>query len=149
MVDTLIAGGRTAETDAQEWSGELTPLEARAEIDSLEDLQARRRQILPEYAKLRALHGSFGKWDARRKQMLSAIQVSVRMEARQNQEKVTEAYVEQLAHADERYARLVDEGIEGATRYYELETEVSELEEKIRTRELSVMAYTAELRLAR
>jgi len=155
MADTLIAGGvgyaassATTDTDAV-WNGELTAFESRAEIDSLDDLQTRRRQLMPEYAALRALHGSFGKWDARRKQMLSAIQVSVRMEARQREEKVTEAYVEQLAHADDRYAQLVEDGIVGATRYYELETEISEIEEKIRNRELCILAFNAEAKLAR
>jgi hypothetical protein len=148
MNDTLIAGGHTAPA-TETWSGDLTGLESRADLDSLEDLHAQRRQLLPEYAALRALHGTFGKWDARRKQMLAAIYVSVRMDAQAKGEKTTEAYLDALARADERYARLIDEGIDGATRFVELDTQMSEVMEKIRNRELAMSTYTAEVRLGR
>lgn len=154
MTDTILARASSAPlgteaSSSASWSGELTALESRADVDSLDDLHARRRQLLPEYASLRALHGSNGKWDARRKQLLEATKVRVRMEAQQRQEKITEAYVDALAHADDRYALVIDEGIAGATRYVELETAVSEIEERIRTREIALLAYNAEVRLAR
>lgn len=147
MSDSLIAGGYGS--PATDWSGELTALESRADIDSLEDLHTRRRQLLPEYGALRALHGSNGKWDAKRKQMLEAIKVRVRMDARKREEKVTEAYIDALAHADESYDKMITESIVAATRYFELECEMSEIEERIRSRELAILAYNAEARLSR
>ena len=144
MPDTIIAGGGTPETD---WDGALTQLEERAEIDSLDDLQARRRQLLPEYSALRALHGSNGKWDAKRKALLEALKVRARMDATKRGEKVTEGLIDALAHADEQYIAFVDSGIDGATRYVVLETEITEIEEKVRNREFCLTAWSRELAL--
>jgi hypothetical protein len=149
MPDTILAGGSSPQADAESWAGELSALESRAEIDSLESLHVQRRQLLPEYAVLRALHGSNGKWDAKRKQMLEAIKVRVRMEAQQRGEKVTEGYIDALAHADDQYASMIDQAIMGATRYVMLDTEVSEIEERIKSREIELLAYSSEVRLAR
>ncbi len=133
----------------ESWSGELTPLEDRAGIDSLEWLHVQRRQILPEYAMLKARHGSFGKFDFLRKAMLEACKIRARMEAQQKQEKLTESYVDSLGHADPQYVAFIDEGIMQAVRYVELETAMSEIEEKIRNREFCLTAYSRELSLAR
>lgn len=149
MPDTIIAGGRSLAVDMSDFEEELTALESRASLESLESLHQQRRQLLPEYAKLAALHGIGGKWDARRKQYLEAAKIRCRAEASASNSKVTEAYVDALAHADEGYGRLVDEGIASATRYFELRTLMDEIEEKIKNRELSMLAYNAETRLAR
>jgi len=129
------------------WTGELTDLESRASIDSLEDLHARRRQVLPEYATLRALHGSNGKWDARRKALLEAMKLRARMECQQKGEKVTEGLIDAMAHGDPQYVAFIDQGITDGTRYVELETAVSEIEEKIRNRETCLLTYGREISL--
>ena len=144
MPDTIIAGGHSPATD---WAGELTDLEARADIDSLLHLHAERRALLPVYAQLRALHGPNGKWDAKRKQLLEATKIRARMVCQQKQEKVTEGLVDAMAHADEQYVEFIDQGIAGATRYVEMETAISEIEERIRGREFALLAYNAETRL--
>lgn len=126
-----------------------TALESRADVESLDELHAERRALLPEYAALRVLHGQFGKWDNRRKQMLEAIKVRVRMEREAKGEKCTDAIVDAYAHADEQYAAVIDEGITGAARYVELDIRMSEIEERIRNREVSLLAYNAEARLGR
>lgn len=128
------------------WGGELTDLEQRASIDSLEDLHVRRRQLLPEYATLRALHGPGNKWDARRKTMLSAIAIRVRMNPPAGI-KITDDTVDALAHGDDQYVTFVDEGIASHTRYIVLETEMNELEERIRNREFCLTAYGREISL--
>lgn len=129
---------------ADEWGGDLTALESRADVDSLEDLHQRRRQIMPEYSVLRALHGPFGKWDAKRKAMLCAVKVRVRMATQTAAQKITEAAIDDEGHADAQYIRVVDEGIDGATRYAMLDMEISEIEEKIRSREIGLRAYSVE-----
>jgi hypothetical protein len=129
------------------WTGELSALEERADIESLEHLHAERRKLLPEYASLRALHGPNGKWDAKRKAMLEAMKIRARMELTKDGGKTTEAAVDALGHADEQYVRFVDEGVEGATRYVVLETEMSELEELIRNREIALSVYGKEVTL--
>lgn len=148
MTDTIMARDYKAEM-ARVWEGDLTPLEQRAELDSLEDLHVQRRQLLPEYAVLRALHGPSGKWDARRKAMLSAIKVAIRIDAATRQEKMTEAAIDDAAHADAQYLSVVDQGIVGHTRYIELDTQVSELQERIDNRTSSMYAYGKEAGLGR
>lgn len=136
-------------TTAPEYNGELTALESRADIASLEGLHAQRRQLMPEYSTLKALHGNFGKFDHKRKSLLEACKIRARMEMTQKGEKVTEAAVDALGHADQQYVDFIDEGIVGATRYVELETMMSEIEEQIRNREICLLSFNAEARLAR
>ena len=144
MPDTIIAGGRSP---ANDWEGELTALESRADLDSLEGLHVERRQLLPEYAHLRALHGPNGKWDAKRKALLEATKIRARMLCQQRNEKVTEGLIDAMAHADDQYVDFIEEGVSGATRYVQLETAISEIEERIRGREFALLAYNAEARL--
>lgn len=134
---------------APAFNGELTELESRADLDSLEGLQVERRQLLPEFAPLKALHGPFGKFDHKRKAMLEACKIRARMEMQQKGEKITEAAVDALGHADGQYIAFIDEGIVNATRYIELDIAVSEIEERIRNREFSLLAFNAEARLGR
>jgi hypothetical protein len=129
------------------WSGELTALEERSSIESLEHLHAERRKLLPEYAQLRALHGTSGKWDAKRKALLEAMKIKARMEMNSRQEKVTEGAVDALAHADEQYVAFIDRSIEDATRFVVVETEVQEIEELIRNREIALSVYGKEVTL--
>ncbi len=130
-----------------EWSGALTDLEQRADTDSLEHLHVERRKLLPEYATLRALHGSNGKWDARRKARLEAAKIQARMDMVKEGEKVTESAVDARGHADEGYVQFIEDGIAGATRFVEVETEVSEIEELIRNREIALSVYGKEVSL--
>jgi hypothetical protein len=124
-------------------------LEDRAGVESLERLHHQRRVVMEQLAPLKAMHGSFGKWDARRKQLLGAIAVRVRSELQARGEKISEGLVDSMTHADPQYERVVDEGIESAARYFRLQTELDEIEERIRSREIALSAYNAELRLQR
>lgn len=127
---------------------ELSALESKAEADSLGDLHARRRQLMVSLAPLRALYGSFGLWDARRKRLLESLKIRARMELiGDNKPKPTEAQIDATAHADEQYARFLDDALTAKIEYLNLETEASELEERIRNREIVLRAYTAEARL--
>lgn len=127
---------------------ELTALESRAEVDSLGDLHARRRQLMQQLAPLQALYGAFGLWDARRKQLLESLKVRARMEL-SGDKKPTEAQIDAAAHADPQYERFLDDSYDAKVQYINLDTELSEIQERVRNRELALMAYAAELRLAR
>ena len=131
----------------QDWAGELTTLEAKAEIDSLEDLQQRRRQLMTEYATLRALHGPNGKWDARRKSMLEAMKIKARMTLKAAGEKITEAMVDAEAHADPQYIAFLDAGDAGAIRYVVVDNEITELQERIEGRRAALYAFAREASL--
>ena len=130
-----------------DWSGELTDLEARASLDSLQGLQEERRQLLSEYSRLRVLHGPSNRWDNLRKNMLSATKIRARMVCEAGQKKITDSLIDDMAHADEQYIRFVDEGVDGAVKYIEAQNKMDELNERIRNREFSMTAYSRELSL--
>ena len=124
-------------------------LEARAGIASLSDLQSKRRAIMQQLAPLRALHGSFGLWDARRKQMLEALKIKALGTLPKANEKTPEWRIDAEAHADEQYAALLDRAESDKIAWLNLETELSEIEEKIKDREASLWVYGREVSLAR
>lgn len=136
-------------TATAEWTGEMTALESRADLDSLTDLQQRRRGLLEQLAPLKALHGYNGVWDAKRKQLLEALKVKHRMQLSAEGTKATEGMIDALAHADDQYAQLLDAAERDKVEFIKLDNELTELEERIRNREFSLLAYNAEARLAR
>lgn len=124
-------------------------IEERAGIDSLGDLHARRRQLLIALAPLAALHGPFGKWDDKRKQMLEAMKVKARMGLTTEGVKITESLVDATAYADEQYARFVDDGISGHIDYLNMNAQMQEIVERISSREAELYVYGKEAGLAR
>lgn len=132
---------------APAWEGDLSALESRAEVDSLEDLHHRRRAVLVQLAPLKALHGPFGTWDAKRKQLLEALKVKHRMEQSAAGVKTTEGLIDALAHADEQYAAFLDQSERDKTDYLLLDNEHTELNERIRSREIGLLAYNSEVKL--
>jgi hypothetical protein len=146
--DRIVAGGYGSTpddlTDAQ-----TSALESRAEVESLDELHHRRRAIVDFIAPLKALHGPFGTWDAKRKQLLEALKVRHRMDLSAQGVKVTEAMVDAYAHADEQYARFLDESEAGKIDYIRTQTRLDEIDERIRSREIGLLAFNAEMRLAR
>lgn len=128
---------------------EVRPIEQRAEVDALGFLHAERRQLLVQLNPLRALHGPGGKWDSKRKALLEAMKVKYRMAFAEAGQKATDAAVDANAHADEQYVRFVDEGITGHIDYLRLQNDYDELTERIRSREIELLAYNGELKLAR
>lgn len=131
------------------WGGELTALESRADIDSLEDLHERRRQIVAANKRLVALHGNFGLFDNFRKKMLECEKVRVRMDLTAKGVKTTETMIDAEAHASEPYARFLDTALDEKIEHIRVSNELSEIEERIRARELALTAYSRELALAR
>jgi len=129
-----------------DFSGELTERENRAEVCSLEALHVERRQLMPLYCALKALHGPANNWDKRRKCLLSAIKIRVRMSPAPSG-KWTDAGVDDAAHADEQYVRFVDEGIATATQYAELDIRMTEISERIDDRRNGLFLYSAEAKL--
>lgn len=129
---------------------EVRAVEQRAEVDCLGDLHAQRRQLLDVLAPLKALHGPFGLFDDRRKQMLEATKVRARMALSIGREKKpTEAEIDATAYADQQYEKFLDDAYTAKIEYVLLANQLTEIEERIRTRELELMVYSAELKLAR
>lgn len=131
------------------WGGELTALEARAEIDSLEDLQSRRRSLVAQNAHLMARYGNFGMADDFRKRMVEALKVKARMELQQQGSKTTESMIDAAAYGSDEYAAFLDNALSEKMDFLRVQTAIDEINERIRGRELAIMAYNAELKLAR
>jgi phage gp46-like protein len=149
MSDFIVAGGSaTIEHDT------LPPdlvreIEARAGVDALGELHARRRQLLVNLAPLKALHGHNGIWDDKRKAYLECSKVNARMTLTANAQKTTEAAVEAQAYADPEYLKFIDDGIAARIEYITQQNELDEITERIRSREIELLAYNGELKLAR
>lgn len=127
-----------------DWTGQLSRLEERAEADSLEDLQHRRRTLMTANARLIALHGSFGHWDAHRKRMVEAMKVKERMELKARGDKATDDAVDALAHASEQYGQFLDNSLEERAQCLLVLNEISDIEDRIKNREIALRAYTVE-----
>lgn len=147
MPDTIMATGPA--TGGEEWGGELSAMESRAEVDSLEDLQRRRRKLVTENARLIALYGPFGLFDARRKQYVEAQKVVARQALLAAGQKATDSGVESEAYGSEAYQSFLDRSLDDRVVYLLVETELSEIAEKIKNRESALFLYGQEVRLAR
>lgn len=149
MPDTLVARGLSAPSSDSSWDGDLTSLEARAEVDSLYDLQSRRRKLIEDNARLLALHGAFGLFDDRRKQMLEAQKVVARHRLAAEGGKVTEGAVDSEAYGSEAYQSLLDRAIDDKIACLRVQNEIDELNERIKNRESALFVYGQETRLGR
>ncbi len=123
---------------------EPSDLEQRAGVDSLEALQTRRRMLIENNTRLFALHGNFGLFDDYRKKMAEAQKIAARMELTKVGTKITEALVDAEAYGGEAYGKFMDTALDEKIEYLKLSTEITEIEESIRTREIELRAYTAE-----
>ena len=124
-------------------------VEERAQIESLETLHAERRTLLVQLAPLKALHGHNGLWDDKRKQYLEARKIESRRALLETGNKPTEAMVDAMAYGSEQYESFLDAGVTARIEYIRLANELSEIEERIRSREIELLAYNSEIRLAR
>ena len=132
-----------------DWDGALSELEARADVDSLPDLQKQRRDKIVANAKLIALHGAFGLFDVRRKQMLEAQKVVARMAFETHGVKATDSRVESEAYGSTAYQNLLDEALDQKIEWVTLDNELTELAEKIKNRESALYVFGQEIKLAR
>lgn len=126
-----------------------TPLEQRAEVNDLEALQERRKDILVEFAPLKAMHGPFGLFDHKRKAMVSGMKIKARLKLIASGGKVTDDIVDAEAHVDPQYLSWLDEQMADKVRFVHLEAELDSLHELIRDRELGLQIHNSEIKLAR
>ncbi len=126
---------------------QLSALEDRANVDGLGDLHARRRQLMLTLAPLKALHGPFGLFDDRRKRLLESLKIRARSTLAEAGAKATEGLVDATAYADPQYERFLDDAYQAKIDYLNAATELSEIEERIKSREIELLSYNAETRL--
>lgn len=128
---------------------EVRAIESRAEVDSLGNLHHRRRQLLGAYAPLKALYGPFGIFDDRRKRLVESLKVRARMALTVDGAKTTEAAVDARAYADEQYEKFLDEALAAKVQYIHMENELSEITERISSREAELYFVGKEMGLTR
>lgn len=129
-------------------NGDLTQLESRADVLSLDALQARRRALMADNARLFALYGPFGHYDDHRKHMVEALKIQERMKLSAGREKKpTETEIDAAAYGSEQYGTFLDTALTEKVEYIRIATEITEIEEAVRSRELEISAYSRELAL--
>lgn len=125
-------------------------VESRADVESLEALQAERRTLLPRFTQLASKFkgGQSASADTKRKQHRAL--VSKRIEAEWKGDKApSEAALERMANADVEHIAFCESIEREFTEYVLLEYRITEIQERIRNRETCLNVYNAELRLAR
>lgn len=146
---TTLAPDRAAEAERRLNEAEPSDLESRAGIRALDVLHAQRRQLMVMLAPLKALHGPFGIWDARRKQLLESLKVRARSALIAQGVKTTETMIDAEAHGDAQYLAFLDQSERDKIEYLHMQTELDEIEEAIRSREIELLAYNSEVKLSR
>lgn len=120
----------------------LGDLEAKIGVLPLEELLAERDTLVKEAADLRARHGPFGTWDSLRKVQLSTVQMLVRAKALEKETKVTEAFIEQTAHAHDDYVAFITQGTTDKARWAVIENQIESINDTIQ-RGNALIRYSA------
>lgn len=124
-------------------------LESRAGVEPLDELLAQRQALVEQVAPLRALYGPFGVWDAQRKVELAKSQAIVRAEALAKGVKVTEAFIDEAAHAGDRYADFIIQSTEARANWIVLEEQIQAITDRIQRGNVLGRFASQELGLAR
>lgn len=82
-------------------------IELRAGLIPLEELLAERDELVSQVARLRAIFGPGGTFDPQRKIELSKAAAVVRAQATLEGKKVTEAYLDEMAHCSDGYVAYI------------------------------------------
>lgn len=129
----------------------VKPLEARAGVDSLEELQAERRKLLPRFAELAGKFkgGASASADTKRKQHRALVSKRILASWPDGQKEPSEAALERMANSDIEHLAYVESLERDFTEYVLLEYRITEIAEKIRSRETELLCYNGELRLSR
>ncbi len=149
MSDTIVARGSALPIADDDGVAFETALESRAEVPALAALHHERRALLAEHAGLMALYGNFGLYDDRRKACVEAQKVIVRQQLSAGNEKTTEGRIDSEAYGSKTYQDFLDRAYEDKVRWIGVQNRLDEIAEIIRSRELAIMAYSAEIRLTR
>jgi len=121
--------------------------ESKLGLSSLDSLLDARATIVGKLADLRAMHGPFGKFDPMRKQKLAAFAEIVRADYAEKGKKITEARIDQLAHAHPQYVEWLTAMLKEHALMIDFDHELKNIEDRI-ARENALIYYAKnELRL--
>lgn len=121
--------------------------EDKLSISHLDELHARRRELVRDVAHLRAAHGPFGKFDPMRKAKVSAYQKIARAKKKEN--KWTDKDVDAEAHTHDGYVKWLTDQLNEHAEMINIENEIREIDDRI-MRETALIGWSrAELGLQR
>lgn len=126
----------------------LGDIESRMGLPSVESLLAERDTLVQQIATLRAKHGPFGTFEALRKIELATIASSLRARALSEVRKITEAAIDEAAHADERYVRFMAEATQEKAEWAVQENRIVGIGETINRGNVIGRYLAAELHLS-
>jgi hypothetical protein len=123
-------------------------IEDRLGLDHLDELLAERARLVGLNAQLGALYGSFGTWDAQRKQFLSVLAVGIRQLPRAEGERApTDKAVDELAHADARYQQFIAKSTTEKAQYLVNEDAITAIDARIHSRQAMLRFAANEINL--
>jgi len=135
MADQIVVRSRMAE------------VEEAIGIPPVEELLAERQQLVERVAELRARHGAFGTFDALRKSKLATLKMLLRAQAQRDQRKITEAALEDEAHAHPEYTDFVIQATRERAELTKAEGLIANIDATIQRANAIARYATAEARL--
>ncbi len=126
-----------------------TPLEARADIDNLDALQAKRRAIVKQLAPLAAKFkgGTTAGSDSARKRHRALVAKRILLGLKPDEKPPAEVALERMANADIEHIAFCEKLEDDFARFTILENDRDDVTEQIRNREECMRVYRAELGL--
>lgn len=127
----------------------LGDIEARMGLMPIEELLAERDELVRQVAPLRARHGPFGTFEALRKVELSTVAATLRAQAVAENRKMTEAAIDEGAHADSRYIAFVTVATSEKAEWAILENSIQGINDTINRGQAVAKYLAAEVTLSR
>ena len=125
----------------------MAEVERRLGVTPIEELLAERSGLVEQVADLRAEHGSFGTFEARRKAELARIAQAIRARYHRDGVKATEGAVDDAAHASPEYYDLVVAATQARANLYRLEARIDAIDQTIQRANAIARYLTSEARL--
>lgn len=122
-------------------------IESRVGIPSLESLHAERDELVKVAADLKARHGSFGSYEALRKVEWCRIATAIRTQAIADGTKMTEAAIEQAAHASGQYIDWLTNATLEKAKWATIENRINDIADLIQRGNVICRYLTAEVNL--
>lgn len=123
--------------------------EERAGVDPIDRLLAERATLVKQCAKLAALFGPFGMWEARRKELLALCELKVRDAAVTAERRMTEGIAEAESHAHPEYTTFLSRSVEEKANWLVLEDRIQGINDRIRRGDEVMRFVRQEMGLAR
>lgn len=125
----------------------MAETEQKLGLRPLEELLDKRRALVEKASDLHARYGAFGTWDHIRKSELSRIAGLLRAQYTAGNVKVTEAQLDQQAHAHPEYIALITTATNQRAEYSKLQADIEAIDFEIRRGEMIGRYLTSEARL--